>query len=165
MIISEAKKKIEASSTITNTMMVVIVVSRRVGQVTLAVSERTSCRNLNGLKAIAGVIRVVGRLTISRNPNSPLAPSPLLKDEPASGLDCSGDFKAAPDIRQNGPAAGGGYVLRTGPKVKMRGIARRTSRNPIRQNQGLSRKDRSGLAGAAGLEPATTGFGDRCSTN
>jgi hypothetical protein len=28
------------------------VVSRRVGQVTLAVSERTSCRNLNGLKAI-----------------------------------------------------------------------------------------------------------------
>jgi hypothetical protein len=36
----------------------VIVVSRRVGQVTLAVSERTSCRNLNGLKAIVGVIRV-----------------------------------------------------------------------------------------------------------
>jgi hypothetical protein len=53
-----------------------------------------------------------------RNPNSPLAPSPLLKDEPASGLDCSGDFKAAPDIRQNGPAAGGGYVLRVGAKVK-----------------------------------------------
>src|SRR5450756_358978 len=100
-------------------MMVVIVVSRRVGQVTLAVSERTSCRNLNGLKAIAGVIRVVGRLTISRNPNSPLAPSPLLKDEPASGLDCSGDFKAAPDIRQNGPAASSSYVLRAGPKVKV----------------------------------------------
>src|SRR6516165_9290071 len=39
-------------------MMVVIVVSRRVGQVTLAVSERTSCRNLNGLKAIVGTIRV-----------------------------------------------------------------------------------------------------------
>jgi hypothetical protein len=33
-------------------MMVVMVVSRRVGQVTLLVSERTSCRNLNGLKAI-----------------------------------------------------------------------------------------------------------------
>jgi hypothetical protein len=44
-----------------------------------------------------------------------------LKDEPASGLDCSGDFKAAPDIRQSGPAAGGGYVLRTGVKVKVRG--------------------------------------------
>src|ERR1700674_3334433 len=55
------------------------------------------------------------------NPNSPLAPSPLLKDEPASGLDCSGDFKAAPDIRQSGPAAGGGYVLRAGPKVKVGG--------------------------------------------
>jgi hypothetical protein len=35
-----------------------------------------------------------------------------------SGLDCSGDFKAAPDIRQNGPAASSGYVLRAGPKVK-----------------------------------------------
>src|SRR5215212_8323097 len=106
MIKSDMKKKIEATATITNTMMVVMVVSRRVGQVTLAVSERTSCRNLNGLKAIVGMIRV-RRETIGfqGNPNSPLAPSPLLKDEPASGLDCSGDFKAAPDIRQNGPAA------------------------------------------------------------
>jgi hypothetical protein len=43
-------------------MIVVIVVSRRVGQVTLAVSERTSWRNLNGLKAIA-------------------VPRPLLRDE------------------------------------------------------------------------------------
>jgi len=52
---SAMKKKIEANATITNTMIVVIVVSRRVGQVTLAVSERTSCRNLNGLKeAIVG---------------------------------------------------------------------------------------------------------------
>ena len=54
MIKSEVKKKIEANATITNTMIVVIVVSRRVGQVTLAVSERTSCRNLNGLKALLG---------------------------------------------------------------------------------------------------------------
>nr|GAJ36069.1 hypothetical protein BDOA9_0152810 [Bradyrhizobium sp. DOA9] len=53
MIWSAAKKKIEATATITNTMIVVIVVSRRVGQVTLAVSERTSCKNLNGLTAIA----------------------------------------------------------------------------------------------------------------
>jgi hypothetical protein len=51
-----------------------------------------------------------------------------LKDEPASGLDCSGDFKAAPDIRQNGPAAGGGYVLRTRPKVKVSGIRRGENR-------------------------------------
>jgi hypothetical protein len=42
-----------------------------------------------------------------------------LKVEPPSGLDCSGEFKAAPDIRQSGPAAGGGYVLREGPKVKV----------------------------------------------
>src|SRR5450759_5016945 len=121
MIISEAKKKIEASATITNTMMVVIVVSRRVGQVTLAVSERTSCRNLNGLKAIVDVIRGRDDVQVARNPNSPRAPSTLLEDEPASGLDCSGDFKAAPDIRQSGPAAGGGYVLRAGPKVKVEG--------------------------------------------
>ena len=50
-------RKIDANATITNTMIVVIVVSRRVGQVTLAVSERTSCRNLNGLKAIGGYPR------------------------------------------------------------------------------------------------------------
>src|ERR1700722_15745311 len=76
-------------------MMVVIMVSRRVGQVTLAVSERTSSMNLNGLKAIVDLIRiVVKRLSGFRNPNSPLAPSPLLKDEPASGLDCSGGFQS-----------------------------------------------------------------------
>src|SRR5262245_9044989 len=33
----------------TNTMAVVIMVSRRVGQVTLSASARTSCMNLNGL--------------------------------------------------------------------------------------------------------------------
>src|ERR1700724_3077351 len=104
IIRSAAKKKIEASATITNTMMVVIVVSRRVGQVTLAGSERTSCRNLNGLKAIVADPRPLRRfLKVSRKPNSPLAPSPLLKDEPASGLDVRGEFKAAPDIRQSGP--------------------------------------------------------------
>jgi len=35
-----------------------------------------------------------------------------------AGSVVSGDFKAAPDIRQSGPAAGGGYVLRAGLKVK-----------------------------------------------
>src|ERR1019366_5133366 len=120
MIISEAKKKIEASATITNTMMVVIVVSRRVGQVTLAVCERTSCRNLNGLKAIVDVIRCRQTLCVLRNPNSPLAPSPLLKDEPASGLDVRGDFKAAPDIRQNGPAAGAAVYCGRGQRSSCR---------------------------------------------
>ena len=47
-------------------MIVVIVVSRRVGQVTLAVSERTSYRNLNGLKAIGGYPRP-SRETIDLN--------------------------------------------------------------------------------------------------
>src|SRR5205085_8822920 len=46
---SASRKKIEATATITNTMAVVIAVSRRVGQVTLLASVRTSCRNLNGL--------------------------------------------------------------------------------------------------------------------
>jgi hypothetical protein len=49
-----------------------------------------------------------------------LCPALVSKDEPASGLGCSGDFNAAPDIRQSGPAAGGGYVLRPGSKVKVR---------------------------------------------
>jgi len=31
-----------------------------------------------------------------------------------------GEINAAPDIRTGGPAAGGGYLLRTGPKVKVR---------------------------------------------
>lgn len=57
MIWSAAKKKIDAKATMTNTMIVVIVVSRRVGQVTFAVSERTSCKNLNGLTAIVDVQR------------------------------------------------------------------------------------------------------------
>src|SRR5882757_380155 len=101
-------------------MMVVIVVSRRVGQVTLVASERTSCRNLNGLKAIDDVIRVRSDdLYVSRNPNSPLAPSPLLKDEPAGGLDCSGISKPRRISAISGPAAGGGYVLPRGPKVKV----------------------------------------------
>src|SRR6202142_2570256 len=55
-------------------MMGVIVVSRRVGQVTLAVSERTSCRNLNGLKAIVDMIRSVkaifGSVKESEQPSS-----------------------------------------------------------------------------------------------
>lgn len=92
------------------------------------------------------------------NPNSPLAPSPLLKDEPPSGLDCSGDFKAAPDIRQSGPAAGGGYVLRTGPKVKVSGTAH--SNGPELDRP----KSRAWQAGMAGLEPATR-LGCECSNS
>jgi hypothetical protein len=77
------------------------------------------------------VIRVVETsYEIFWNPNSPLTPSPLLKDEPASGLDFRGIFKAAPDIRINGPATGGGYVLRPGRKVKVAGNGRALGDKP-----------------------------------
>src|SRR5262249_8868195 len=46
---SASKKKTEAIATITNTMIVVTVVSLRVGHVTFCASARTSCKNLNGL--------------------------------------------------------------------------------------------------------------------
>src|SRR6266404_8851889 len=120
MIKSEAKKKIDASATITNTMMVVIVVSRRVGQVTLAVSERTSCRNLNGLKAIVDVIRVRRddlEIKETEQPSSAQPSSRRMSRQAGSVV--SGDFNAAPDIRTCGPAAGGGYVLRARLKVKV----------------------------------------------
>ena len=47
--------KIEDAKTMTPTMMVVTTVSRRVGQVTLSASARTSCRNLNGLSLAMGL--------------------------------------------------------------------------------------------------------------
>lgn len=50
------------------------------------------------------------------NPNSPLAPSPLSKDEPPSGLDCSGEFNAAPDIRTK--RAGSRCGLSTASRAK-----------------------------------------------
>src|SRR5215470_5653145 len=127
MIRSAVKKKIEASATITNTMIVVIMVSRRVGQVTLAVSERTSCRNLNGLKAIAVPRPLRDESNVRRENRTTLAqacfgPTLSSKDEPAGGLDCSGISIAAPDIRSlSGPAAGGGYLTPDGPKVKAGG--------------------------------------------
>src|SRR5215467_6990030 len=49
---SATRKKTEAIATMTNTMAVVIAVSRRDGQVTLRVSSRTCWRNLNGDVAI-----------------------------------------------------------------------------------------------------------------
>src|SRR5882724_6074132 len=150
MIKSDVKKKIEASATITNTMIVVIVVSRRVGQVTLAVSERTSCRNLNGLKAIVDMIRSVRRFSVVCGIRTALQrPALVSKDEPPSGLDCSGEIKAAPDIRQSGPAAGGGYVLRRAPKVKVPGTGE--TRTPS-NGPGPDRSEFGHGRGPAGLE-------------
>jgi len=58
MKLIRAKKKIEASATITNTMMVVMVVSRRVGPGDLGGLERTSCRNFERAESHRDVIRV-----------------------------------------------------------------------------------------------------------
>src|ERR1041385_2824832 len=94
MIKSEVKKKIEASATITNTMIVVIVVSRRVGQVTLAVSERTSCRNLNGLKAIVGYRVLRKTIVIKSESEQPFCAQPsLAKDERQAGSIVRGNSK------------------------------------------------------------------------
>jgi hypothetical protein len=49
-----------------------------------------------------------------------------------------GDFKAAPDIRLSGPAAGGGYVLRVGVKVKVAG--ERVSGSPRMRPNRISQK-------------------------
>src|ERR1700727_2966956 len=77
-----------ASVAITNTIAVVMSVSRRVGQVTFAVSWRTSCRNLNGLT-----------LAIFMNPHRPVQ-RPIMGIEPFCRA-LSGDSCAA-EVRQTG---------------------------------------------------------------
>src|SRR5882757_6763801 len=153
MIWSAAKKKIEASATITNTMIVVIVVSRREGQVTLAVSVRTSCRNLNGLKAIVDDPRLTSddlrvlRIRTARK-------TVLLRPTLFQGVS-----------RQAGPILSGnqsrvGYpskradsecrlVLRTGPKVKIS--------EPLGETVGAAHPERH--HGAAANHPPTSGQG------
>src|SRR5260370_41316198 len=80
-----------------------------------------------------------------------------------AGLDCSGDFKAAPDIRQSGPAAGGGYVLRTGPKVKVEGTAGLLSARGLPWR--ASQSDIAGAAPAGGQKarpaPSLSGLNSR----
>jgi hypothetical protein len=102
-------------------MMVVTVVSRRVGQMTLEVSERTSCKNLNGLKAIAKKsTSVAGRLQVLGNPNSPQAPNPLSRRmSRLTGSIVRGFQSRAGNPPRRGPAAGLGYVLRWPSKVKV----------------------------------------------
>jgi len=52
-----------------------------------------------------------------------------LKDEPASGLDCSGDFKAAPDIRYT--RAGCRWRLCTAQAAKGQGAGGAAGRLPL----------------------------------
>src|SRR3954468_11008564 len=86
-------------------MIVVMVVSRRDGQVTLAVSLRTSCMNLNGLKAIVDdPCPPCDDLGVKES-KQPVMPSTSSEDEPPSGPFFCREIKAASDIRQGGPTA------------------------------------------------------------
>jgi len=118
--LNRAKKKTEASATITNTMIVVMVVSRRVGQVTLAVSERTSCRNLTAESHRGYPVLRATNVDLHES-NSPLDASPLSKDEHQAGSIVRG-FQSARISALNGPTAGGGYYWQRA-KVKVRGPA------------------------------------------
>src|SRR6478735_4464210 len=69
------------------TMIVVIRVSRRDGQETLSVSERTSCRNLNGENfAIAVMLSVVCRKPHSAVPAIAVVPNPSFQGLRPTGL-------------------------------------------------------------------------------
>ena len=103
-------------------MMVVIVVSRRVGQVTLAVSERTSCRNLNGLKAIVVKIRVRRRTSFEsvKETEQHLAAQPSSEGRAGVRARLFGDcLTAAPGIRKTGRLRVARYVLPVAQNVKL----------------------------------------------
>jgi hypothetical protein len=76
-----------------------------------------------------------------------------LKVEPARGLVCSGISKPRRISAFNGPAAGGGYVLRTGLKVKVAGGP--FPAWPIRQGVRIRPQIQGGF-GAAKLEMLTS---------
>src|SRR5262247_653716 len=103
----------------TNTMMVVMVTSRRVGQVTLAASERTSCRNLNGLNAILSIqVRRETMMRFQGIPSSRCEPSPRWKDELQTSSIVRGEFKAAPDIRKTGRQQVAGIYCGSGQRSR-----------------------------------------------
>src|SRR6266508_2827225 len=95
----------------TNTMAVVIAVSRREGHVTFAISERTSCKNLNGLTfAMVPVdVRIRKR--------APPSPDPRFEDEPTTGP-CFWEHVAA-EVRRRA-ASEARYLLRVVDKIKAR---------------------------------------------
>src|ERR1700761_6065850 len=117
-------------------MMVVIMVSRRGGQVTLAVSERTSCRNLNGLNAIVGYPRPSRNVIKSKESEQPSCAQPSVFRDESHMARMFGGIQSRAGYPKNGPTAGGGYVLLIRPKVKVAdcrgaqpsGAARRRSR-------------------------------------
>jgi hypothetical protein len=139
------KKNSDAITTMAKTMIVEIMVSRRDGHVTFAVSERTCCRKVKGLvlammpSSVARLSpRRVTRFHVSRRETKKGRSKRITLLTPASA------FHECAPVRL-------GQYQRTGsPKADSR------------QNQGGGKEK---LAGAAGFEPATYGFGDRRSTN
>src|SRR3954470_536805 len=124
-------------------MMVVMVVSRRDGQVTLAVSLRTSCRNLNGLKAIVCYrVRRCQSLRDFQESKQPSCAQPSFEGEPPSGLDCPGMSKPR---RRSEKRAGSRcrYVLWSRGKVK---------EHRLRQNQDARIGGKRKPASVEGLE-------------
>ena len=81
-------------------------------------------------------------------------PALVLKDEPVNELDCSGDFKAASDIRLSGPTAGAAMYCGRSQRSRSAGTGCR-----IAAVQSDRLRSRTGLAGAAGLEPGLPGTG------
>src|SRR6201991_2858575 len=117
-------------------MMVVMVVSRRVGQVTFAVSLRTSCRNLNGLKAI--VCYRVDLLQFRGIRTALLRPTLISKVSRQAGSIVRGCQSRAGDPKK-GPAAGS--AMYCGRGVRSRRGNGRSDRNT---GNGWSRKPVSG---------------------
>ena len=61
----------------------------------------------------------------SRNPNSPPAPSPLLKVEPPSGLDCSGEIQSRAGYPSKRAGSRCGLCTAGGPKGQGTGMPKR----------------------------------------
>src|SRR5262245_47762645 len=95
----------------TNTMAVVMAVSRREGHVTFCISERTSPRNLNKLNF--GICAFV--LPRAKKPSQP---HPRVR--PASGPILG---NLSPRKSEYGPLASGWFLLRAARSVKHEGVS------------------------------------------
>src|SRR5215475_9750225 len=112
----------DANATMTNTMMVVMVTSRRVGQVTLPASERTSCRNLNGLNAILSIqVRRETMCDFRESRAADVSPALVGRMSRKTSSIVRGEFNAAPDIRKR---AGSRWRVSTAPWGKGQDMGR-----------------------------------------
>src|SRR5262245_37603110 len=176
----------------TNTMAVVMAVSRRVGAVTFSPSERTSRRNLPGLTFAISFCRLKPLAAPRGRTNKPADPHP----ESETGQRTHFGKPIAAEV-QTGRRRAGRFLPPAAVAVKQMGDpfsasrpydgATRGIRPPQRQRQSVecplpvfARSGYSGpsafsrphrlklgrmrMAGVEGLEPPTPGFGDRCSS-